>query len=43
MVKINPKSIKELKHQARDFYMGLLKPQLLKLDELSGLIETEMK
>jgi len=29
--------------QARNFYEGLLKPQLLKLDELSGLIETEMK
>ena len=29
--------------QARDFYEGLLKPQLSKLDELSGLIETEIK
>jgi len=29
--------------QARNFYEGLLKPQLSKLDELSGLIEAEIK
>jgi len=29
--------------QARNFYEGLLKPQLSKLDELSGLIETEIE
>ena len=29
--------------QARHFYENLLGPQLSKLDELSGLIETEMK
>jgi hypothetical protein len=29
--------------QARHFYEDLLKPQLSRLDELSGLLETEMK